>query len=147
MEQRVINGVLSFIAEGIIVFSEDGKITFANPHANLLLDYTESELIGTQIDKALRLSFGKHNTSQVGNIAHRIFFEKKVFTVPKDATIYLTLHSGKSFPIFVAAKRLVSAGGEEVGVVVFRNISSEKTLEKYHTQTAEIGRASCRERV
>ncbi len=136
MAQSILSGVLSFVAEGVMVFASDGKVTLVNPHASLLLDAIARDIIGAPIDEVLKLSFDEHSLPPGGGIAHTIFTAKKVFTAPSGKTPYLTSCSGRRFPVFIAARAL-TIEADTIGVLIFRDITKEKELEHYKKDTAE----------
>lgn len=137
MVQSILSGVLSFVAEGIIVFTNEGVITIVNPHASLLLDYTSDELVGNHVDDVLTLTFDSEPLKPEERIAYTLFTTKKAFTVPHGRVAYLTSRSGNRLPVFVSARSLALENGDVVGVLVFRDISNEKKLENYKTNTAQ----------
>ena len=136
MDKTVLGGVLSFVAEGIIVFNERGEITQLNPHASLLLDYTTDELSGKHVDSALSVHFDETPLALEETVFQTVFVSKKIFSVPRGKTAYLQSKSGRTFPVFISAR---SIGTESTlqGVVVFRDITTEKALENYKKNTAE----------
>src|SRR3989344_1447084 len=136
MAQSVLSGVLSFVAEGIIVFTPEGEITLVNPHASLLLDYTGDELIGEKVDDILALTFDASPLKPEERIIHTLFTAEKVFTVPQGKVAYLTSQSGNKFPIFISARSLTFENNLS-GILIFRDISIEKKLENYKTNTAK----------
>ena len=135
MAQSTLGGILSFVAEGIIEFTPKGAITLTNPHANLLLDYTGGELVGKHIDDILTLTFDSDPLKPEERITYTLFTAGKVFTVPQGKVAYLTSRSGNRFPIFISARSLELENGA-TGILVFRDITDEKKLENYKTNTA-----------
>lgn len=135
MENTVLGGVLSFVAEGVIVFNEQGEIAQLNPHASLLLDYTSSELLGKHIDSALAVHFDDVPLAPGETVFQTVFIAKKVFLVPRGKTAFLKSKSGHVFPVFISA-RAITVNGVTQGVVVFRDITTEKALENYKKETA-----------
>lgn len=135
MAQSILGGVLSFIAEGVVVCTPEGTITLVNPHASLLLDRTSDELIGKRIDEVFALTFDSSPLKPEEKITYTLFIAEKVFTIPRDKIAYLTASSGRRFPIFVSARSLAFENSL-AGVLVFRDISVEKELENYKTNTA-----------
>jgi len=74
--------LLSFIAEGLMLFDEKGKIMSVNPHATLLLDYTSEELIGRHIDKTFSIYLDKKFLSEQETITYVIFEQGRTFSTP-----------------------------------------------------------------
>lgn len=135
MVRSIIGGVLSFVAEGVIVFDAQGVITQVNPHASLLLDYTNEELVGKRVDSIFFLTFEKAEPIPPQGITATVFEKKSVYTIPLGQTAYLSSKSGRRFPVFASARALLTEQGE-VGILVFRDITIEKELANYKTETA-----------
>lgn len=129
--------LLSFIAEGFILFDEEGTITVINPHASLLLDYTSGELVGEQIDEAFEIYLDDELLAKDKRITNEVFRAGKPFVVPSGHTMYFGSKSGRKFPVFASAKAM-KFKGENMGVLVFRDITTEKALENYKKNTADI---------
>lgn len=129
--------LFSFIAEGLILFDEKGVVTLANPHANLLLDYTSGEIIGKNIDEAFDVYLGDELLTRENKIVRTIFELGKPFAVPHGQVIFFQSKSGRKFPVFASAKTLTLHGVPQ-GALVFRDITTEKALENYKKNTAEI---------
>jgi len=130
-----LDSLFSFIAEGLIVFDASGRITAVNPHATLLLDYTSKELMGKELDRAFRVYEGKKLLPLTRRIGATVLQKKRIFTTPKWKTIYFASQSKRIFPVFVSAKPM-RMGGHDGGVVVFRDITTEKELTNYRLTTA-----------
>ncbi|OHA83131.1 MAG: hypothetical protein A2937_01030 [Candidatus Yonathbacteria bacterium RIFCSPLOWO2_01_FULL_47_33b] len=129
--------LFSFIAEGLILFDEKGLVTLANPHANLLLDYTGGEMLGKHIDEVFDMYIDEEVVPRENKVMHAIFELGKPFVVPAGHTMYFQSKSGRKYPVFASAKTL-ALGGVPQGALVFRDITTEKALENYKKNTAEI---------
>lgn len=133
-----INVLLSFIAEGLIMFDADGRITMLNPHASLLLDYTAGELIGKSLDELVPVYFGDVVVPEGQRIAEQVL-RGEVFTIPNGKTFCFHSRGDRKFPVFASAKPICFfKDGKEIagGVLVFRDITVEKELEQYKVNTA-----------
>lgn len=131
-----ISKILSFIAEGLILFDTKGKITLVNPHATLLLDYTAEELVGKHIDKVLDIYINKKPLGLKEKISYKLFKKHESFYVPKNKVVYFKGQSGHRFPVFVSAKEVVIKN-KPGGILIFRDITIEKELEVYKKNTAD----------
>ncbi|OHA79594.1 MAG: hypothetical protein A2675_02565 [Candidatus Yonathbacteria bacterium RIFCSPHIGHO2_01_FULL_51_10] len=136
MARSIVGGVFSFVAEGIIVFGQDGTINQINPHASLLLDYTSDEIIGKSIDDVLGLTFNDDQLAPEQRVTATIFGTHKTFTVPRGKTAYITSKTGNRFPVFLSARLITTEDSEPFGVLVFRDITTEKQLQSYKENTA-----------
>ncbi len=130
-----IGKILSFIAEGLILFDTKGKITLVNPHATLLLDYTAEELIGKHIDRVFSVYMNKKILGSKESIAYKLFKKHESFYVPKNTVVYFKGQSEHKFPVFVSAKK-ITIKNKPGGILIFRDITVEKELEAYKINTA-----------
>ncbi|MHB1118168.1 MAG: PAS domain-containing protein, partial [Minisyncoccota bacterium] len=133
---KELGPLFSFIAEGLILFNEKGVITMANPHANLLLDYTSGEILGKHIDEAFDMYLDHDLMEDENKIARTVFGARKSFIVPHGHTLYFQSKGERKFPVFASAK-LLTLYGVPQGALVFRDITTEKALENYKKNTAE----------
>jgi len=131
-----VGKMLSFIAEGLVLFDTNGYITLVNPHASLLLDYTAEELIGKHIDEAFGIYIDKKALDVKHSIYHTVFKKNKPFYTPVGHVVYFKSQTDRKFPVFVSAKQIEMNGGN-YGIVVFRDITTEKKLEDYKINTAK----------
>lgn len=135
MNNNEIGTLLSFIAEGLILFDREGHITLVNPHASLLLDYPSGEMVGKHIDKLFEIYFDDELIPESERITHRVFELHEPFAVPHEKTLYVKSQSGRKFPVFISAKSFLT--NEKIsGVLVFRDTTIEKELEHYKINTA-----------
>lgn len=134
--KKSVGKILSFIAEGLILFDTDGNIIFVNPHASLLLDYSAEELIGKHIDKTFGIYVDKKQIKEGESIYNTVLKESKSFYTPNDSVIYFENKTGKKFPVFVSAKQ-IEIDNNDYGILVFRDITTKKELEDYKTNTAK----------
>lgn len=131
-----IGEMLSFIAEGLILFDSNGKITLVNPHASLLLDYTAEDLIGKHIDKAFGVYINNKKLEPTDTISYKLFKKHKPFYTLKGKVIYFENQTGEKFPVFVSAKE-ITMNEKPGGILVFRDITTKKKLEEYKKETAK----------
>ena len=131
-----IGKILSFIAEGLILFDKKGKIILVNPHATLLLDYTAEELIGKNVDEAFGIYINNKPIDSKEKITYKLFKKHTPFYVPRNKVVYFKGQSGNKFPVFVSAKE-ITIENINGGILVFRDITIEKELEEYKNHTAK----------
>lgn len=130
-----IGKILSFIAEGLILFDTKGKITLVNPHATLLLDYTAEDIIGKYIDRVFDIYIDDKILGPKETISYKLFNKHESFYVPKNSVVYFKSQSGWKFPVFVSAKE-ITIKNKPGGILIFRDITTEKELEEYKINTA-----------
>lgn len=134
-----VSVLLSFIAEGMIMFDSDGYITILNPHASLSLDYTMDELVGKKLDEIIPIYLNDKSVTPDNCIAKTVT-RGDVFSVPYGDTLYFESRNGKKFPVFASAKPITltkESVSKKGGVLVFRDITTEKELERYKESTAK----------
>ncbi len=136
MNNSEIGTLLSFIAEGLVLFDNTGQVTMVNPHASLLLDYTANEFVGKNIDTLFDIYLDNNLIPESERITYSVFSLGKSFTTPHGNTIFFKSKSGRKFPVFISAKAITT---EErlSGVLIFRDITTEKELENYKINTAQ----------
>ncbi len=133
--KKGIGKMLSFIAEGLLLFDKNGQIVLVNPHASLLLDYVAEELIGKHIDKSFGIYIDEKTISPNDTIYNTVFKKNKSFYIKKDHVVYFESQAGKKFPVFMSAKQ-IEIEDNLYGILIFRDITSEKELEDYKIKTA-----------
>ncbi|HKZ36380.1 MAG TPA: PAS domain-containing protein, partial [Chryseolinea sp.] len=106
MNNSEIGTLLSFIAEGLVLFDNTGQVTMVNPHASLLLDYTASEFVGKNIDTLFEIYLNDNLIPESERITHTVFSLGKPFTTPHGNTVYFKSKSGRKFPVFISAKAI-----------------------------------------
>ncbi len=134
--KKGVGKILSFIAEGLILFDKNGSIIFVNPHASLLLDYSAEELTGKHIDKTFGIYINKKQFNKEDSIYNTVFKKLKPFYTPNNSVVYFEANTGKKFPVFISAKQ-INIDSKDYGIVVFRDITIKKELEDYKINTAK----------
>lgn len=136
MNKSEIGTLLSFIAEGLVLFDKNGEVKLVNPHASLLLDFTADEFLGKNIDSLFEIYLNDTLLPEQERITHSIFSLGRPFTTPRGSIIYFKSKSGRKFPVFISAKAITTEEGVS-GVLIFRDITTEKELENYKINTAK----------
>jgi len=137
--QENINTLLSFVAEGVIMFDYTGEIVLLNPHASLLLDYTTDGITGKDLNEVIPTFLGDKRIPKEKSIVATTL-KDGIFTIPTNETLYFESQNGKRFPVFASAKSVDLIEGDKKikgGILVFRDITIEKSLERYKITTAK----------
>ena len=124
MESKFLKNVYNAMAEGLYAFDGDAKITHINPAAMRILGYNEKDLLG----KIGHFIFHAHKGS-VGLLDCPLY---KAFLdgIPyDDETIFIT-KEGEHIDVSVSATPLMENNVQIGYVVLFRDISEKKRLEK-----------------
>ena len=110
-ERRRLDGILRSVGDGVYGLDETGAVTFANPTAVRLLGLADdSELVGKDGGQ-LRLKFERDD------VAGRM------------ETVFAT-GDGRFLPVECSMVPMLVGGETEGSVVVFRDISDRKTVER-----------------
>lgn len=137
--------ILSSIGQGVVVFDGQGHVTYMNPHASLLLDYTSEELLGKPIDKFFPLSVGKEGEPPEEGISETVLeAHQPISSAMYQDTLYLSSQSGSKFPVYLVGTPILLGDKPEGGIVIFRDITEEEekrtALLKAQSQIATINK-------
>ncbi|HSX48322.1 MAG TPA: ATP-binding protein [Candidatus Nanoarchaeia archaeon] len=119
--------LLESIGEGLIATDEYGNITNCNEAASGLLGYQASELVGEWFPKAILVTdeYGKEIPTGERPISQALSTGEVV-----TATAMYIRKDGSTFPVFMTVSPVVVDGRPIGAVEVFRDISSERELER-----------------
>lgn len=125
--QRKDQAILSSIGDGVFVIDPSGKIILFNKAAELICGFTAAKAIGQQYQNILHFYHEK-----TGEPAHSFILSAlKGTPAEMDQYTLLKRQDGSSLPVADSAAPVVDASGNLSGaVVVFRDISRERQLEK-----------------
>jgi len=124
MESKLLTNIYNAMAEGLYAFDSDAKITHLNPAAVRILGYEEKELAG----KIGHFIFHAHK-GVVGLLdcpIYKAFLEGTPF---EGESVFIT-KSGAHIDVSLSASPLIEEGIQIGYVVLFRDISEKKRLEK-----------------
>ncbi|RED34461.1 DNA-binding protein Fis [Rhodopseudomonas thermotolerans] len=132
--------ILRAAGEGIYGVNAEGKTTFVNPAAELILGWTADELVGTEMHAMVHHSHhdGRHYPGQACPI-YAAFRDGAVHTV--DGEVFWR-KDGKPVWVEYTSTPIHDRSGVVVGaVVVFRDVSQRHEAdEKLHAALAEVDR-------
>ncbi len=116
------------LAEGLYVLDREGRITFINPTALTLLGWREEEVLGKNSHALFHHSHmdGSPYTSSVCPLCN-VLHDGHVVTTEKE---WLFQRDGQSFPVSMTASPLNRSGHVTGAVVVFRDITERRAMEK-----------------
>lgn len=121
--------ILRSIAAGVVVVSNDGKITLANPAAAQMTEWPINEAVGVDIQLVVKLN--KENGASVSS-------EENPFSVVLrkhqyiSQTLLLTGRDGKQQIISLAISPMIAPNSKQLvgAVAIMRDISEEHAVEK-----------------
>lgn len=127
--------MLQSIGEGVVVTDKDFKITLVNLQAQLMLGFTEDEMVSKSVFEALTVTDEKGNMVPQDKRAPSIAINQKKKAT---ASYYYLRQDTKPLPVSVTASP-VMLGGIPVGVIiVFRDMSKEKQVEEMKNEFISI---------
>jgi PAS domain S-box-containing protein len=120
--------ILNSAGDGIFGIDTDGKVTFSNHKASEILGWTEEELIGSSHHDLVHHTY--KNGAEFPVEECHIYMAYKDGQVHFEADDIFWTKEGKSFPVEYTSTPLID--GKEItgAVVVFKDISNAKKLEK-----------------
>ena len=133
-EERLL--LLESIEIGILGVNTLGNITFANPCALKLLEYSDSDLIGERVTKLIRRRGGDADVFIETTKALTSCYEEGISSTDRQSEF--VSKSGKSAPVQFSSRPIFSKG-EIIGAVIsFSDISKQKEIENILVQTKKL---------
>ena len=129
-ERDRIKTIVSSMGEGLIVVDKNYQTVLINKMAEKILEMPENELIGKDIRKITSLLKGDQKVAQNDLPLEKMFKTGEIISVGIDDDFYYFLPSGKKFPVAIIDAPLKN--GDEIvgGIIVFRDITIEKSVDK-----------------
>lgn len=126
---RQVSSLINFATEGIILTNEKGKIILANPHAQLLFGYSETEMIGNRIEMLLPEAIRERHVGHVKDFHQKP--SNRSMGAGRD--LYAKRKDGSVFPVEISLSYYHS--GKEAFVIAFIiDITIRKENEKVLNQ-------------
>jgi PAS domain S-box-containing protein len=117
--------VVNNMAEGLITVDAAGRLTSMNRAATKLLGWTEEELLGKEMARFILAQGNGEESVEEGN-AELLKVRSEGQTVHLDNHAYLC-KNGFALPVAITASPLISGTSAEGAVVVFRDITEERS--------------------
>jgi len=118
------NAITECLEEGIIIYNRAGIVTFVNPTADKLLQWSRMELVGSNINVFLS---GESRVKDVLKTGESIHSDNELFR-RKD---------GSSFPVSYISSPIILEGKIKWGIVTFQDITERKRIEKEINENLE----------
>lgn len=143
-EKEKFSSIFQNITEGIIVFSEDRRISLLNPFSEKILGWKREELINKKYFEVLKFLTKKNEEKK--NICQKLNdkecpIEKAVLTkqqVSIPENIFLVNKYGNEIEISGSIFPFVSKDGVSSFALVFRDVTSEKEIERMKSEFISI---------
>jgi len=117
--------VMNNMAEGLITVDAEGRLTSMNRAATKMLGWTEEELLGKETARFILAQGDGDESIEVGNI-ELMKVRSEGQTVHLENHAYLC-KNGVALPVAITASPLISGTLAEGAVVVFRDITEERS--------------------
>lgn len=131
-ERASIDAMLSNIGEGVVGISDKGEITYMNISAEQMLGITATEVIGKIFIQEIKSVDEKSNPVNADTHPVRLAMSKSKTAYSRD--IYLQKQDGKAFPASITASPVLLQGNLIGGVIIFRDITKEKEIDRMKTE-------------
>ena len=130
-ERDKIKTIVSSMGEGLIAVDNNYQIILSNEIAEKNLEMPENELIGKDIREVVSLLKGDEKVVEYDLPLAKMFKTGEIMNIGLDDDFYYNLPSGKKFPVAIIDAPLKNSEEKIVGgIVIFRDITVEKSLDK-----------------
>ena len=131
---------LNSIGDAVIATDNQGSVNFMNPVAESLTGWREAEVTGKHLDEVFHIV----NEQSREKVEHPVAKVLQLGSIIGLANHTLLLaRDGREIPIDDSGAPIKDANGKIIGVVlVFRDISEQRSLEQVRTQLAAIVESS-----
>lgn len=123
---------LASIGDGVVVVSDRGEIIFINEQALSMLDTKKEEVIGKHLIHAIAAEDEAKKQLPLENHPMQQAMLHGVKTTSRD--IYFSKKAGEKFPVAITATPIFLLGALIGGVLVFRDITYEKEVDRMKTE-------------
>jgi PAS domain S-box-containing protein len=135
-ERNKLQAVLHSLGDGLCVVDSEWKVQMANHHAELLFRETAHVLIGRPVYQML--SSGPQESRADGVLIDATFPALESGEPYRTDDGLLRTTDGRLVPISLVVTPMLSNGGVTGAVLVFRDISRQKQLERERQQTEDL---------
>lgn len=127
-----LSAIVSNIGDGVIAIDDKGIITLANPHAVHLIGMEEGLLIGKNYLHTIVMEDEKGNRVEIQDVPiHNAMLKGERFY---DNSLTLVRNDGTRFPVAVTASPVKIYGMVIGGVIVLRDITREREIDRMKTE-------------
>ncbi len=133
-----LSTTLQSIGEAVIITDKAGLITFINPTAELLTEWTRAESLGQDINEVFNIVRETNHTPTENPVIKAL--RKGTVIGLKNNHLLITKHNLKK-PVISNAAPIKNNFNEIIGaVLVFRDMTNEKAMEQRQKLALELGR-------
>lgn len=136
MEEKI--AILRSIGDGVVVLDEKGRVTFLNASAELMLGWKESEVVDREWVQFVQLEQEDGTVVPQGERPFEATYEIPSEASHHEQTFYYVRKSGRRFPVRTTVSPIVFNGQKKGVIIVFRDVSREKEVEKLKDEFLSI---------
>lgn len=123
------------MSDGLLVADQNGKITFANPEASLLLGYSQNELLGANMHDLLHV---RGDGTTCARDECNLLGVAQTGTTYRGAEETFRCKNGQILPISVSVSAIIKEQQAAGIVVAFHDITERKKFERELEKRAQI---------
>lgn len=132
-EKDRVSAIITSMDEGLIVSDINGIVTFINPAAERILDFTSKDVIGKKLEEITPLFIGRDCEKRVPEnerpLMRTMHIGKSMITNLSD-DLYFLSKTGKKIAVILASSPLYKDDKIVGGLETFRDVNIEKRLDE-----------------
>lgn len=134
--EKKLRDITSVLGEGVYVLDKKGHLTFLNPEGELLLGWSEEELLGKDVHEAIHCKRADGTKMPAE--------ECPVLEITNSGGVYrtdddvFTRKDGSMFPVAYVTTPIIENGKVVASVTTFQDITERKQIEKLNAALAAI---------
>lgn len=137
-ERDRLRGILSSMGEGLFVFDKDFHVLLANATTERILGIPLERIEGAIITELITLHKGQSIVSHDERPLFKIVAEGKILHADIKDDFYWEINGGRKFAVGYVGAPLSVRGVVTGGVIIFRDLTLEKTLDDARTSFISI---------
>ncbi len=138
-EKHKLGSILSFMGEGLIAVSDEGRILLMNQSAQAFLGVAEADAKGQKVEKFLKLLKENEPFPENEYPVYKAMRGQDIARIYTHDNVSVKDSYGRVFPVALSAVSLLGKGAEGVSaIVVFRDVSTEKAVEEAKTEFVSL---------
>ncbi|MBI2515236.1 PAS domain-containing protein [Candidatus Wolfebacteria bacterium] len=130
LKREQLGAIISSIGEGLLLVDKSYKIVLLNPKAGELLGVAPADVLGRDLRTAIRIFRGDDYLAENEGPLLKVYQDQKPVTINLEDNFYYQSTSGKKFPIASVTTPFIDEGRIIGAVVVFRDVTREKSLDE-----------------
>lgn len=135
-QKEQLSIILESIGDAVLVLDREKDVLLVNPVLEKITGYSRKDIVGQKYEKVLKFVHEKDDTP--ANIFLEKVYEKGVITSMSKDTVLIT-RSGDRVPVADSAAPIKTKEGMVIGsVIVFRDVSEERQIEKMKSEFVSV---------